>query len=73
MGKYKIKYFREKCIGAASCVAAAPDSWELDSENKAVPKIKEFDDSTKEKNIEAAKSCPTKAIEIYDEAGKQIV
>jgi ferredoxin len=73
MGKYKIKYDRAKCIGAASCVAAAPDTWELDNENKAVQKVKEFDESTKEKNITAAQACPTKAIEVFDETGKQIV
>jgi len=73
MGRYKIKYYRDKCIGAANCVEAAPESWKLDSENKAVPKIKEFGEDKKERNIEAAKACPTKAIEIYDEKGNQIV
>lgn len=81
----KVKVDRTLCIGAASCVAVAPNTFELDSEGKAV--IKKKDGSTTsdlvnysdindtETNIlNAAKSCPTNAIIIVevDEQGNEI-
>jgi ferredoxin len=72
MAKYKIKYDRNKCIGAANCVKIAPDTWKLDDEGLAVQLKKEFTDAELSKQVKAAKSCPTHAIEIYDEAGKKI-
>ncbi len=66
----KIVVDREKCIGAASCIAVAPDVFELDDENKAVVKnAKGADDQT---ILDAAKSCPTEAIIVYDDNGTQI-
>ncbi len=77
---------RELCIGAASCVVNAPSVYELDGENKAVflqkggvknsgpadrPNLEDgaLDDETL---LMAAQSCPTKAITVYDEDGKQL-
>ena len=82
----KIVVDRNLCIGAASCVVVADKIFELDAENKAVFKIKggskspgpvvrkdSEDSSTDDETILlAAKSCPTKAVFIYDENGKQI-
>lgn len=66
----KIYVDRNLCIGAASCVAVAPDVFELDEENKAVVKNpKGADDAT---ILLAAESCPTRAIIVYDEDGNQI-
>lgn len=66
----KIEVKRDLCIGAASCIAVAPDVFELDDENKAIIKnAKGADDQTL---IDAAKSCPTQAIFVYDDNGKQI-
>lgn len=66
----KIYVDRNLCIGAASCVAVAPDVFELDEENKAVVKNpKAADDET---ILLAAESCPTRAIIVYDEDGNQI-
>lgn len=66
----KIVVDRDLCISAASCVAIADKVFELDAESKAVVKDpKGADDET---ILLAAKSCPTKAIFLYDEAGKQI-
>lgn len=82
----KIVVDRNLCIGAASCVVAAQTVFELDGENKAVIKqqggVKNsgptergkledgvVDDET---IILAAQSCPTKAILLYDEGGKQL-
>jgi ferredoxin len=71
--KYTIKYHRDKCIGAGSCVQLAPDTWELDDEGLAVLKKAEFTEEELDKQVKAAKSCPAHAIEIFDEAGTKIV
>ncbi|MFH1592078.1 MAG: ferredoxin [Candidatus Woesearchaeota archaeon] len=73
MAKYKIKYDRSKCIGAANCVQIAPDTWELDPDGLAKAKKTGIEEKELQKNIKAAKSCPTHAIEIYDEKGKKLV
>lgn len=66
----KIVVDRNLCIGAASCIAIAPGVFELDSENKAVVyNEKGADDET---ILLAAKSCPTRAILVFDTEGKQI-
>ena len=66
----RIEVKRDICIGAATCVAIAPDVFELDAEMKSVVKNPQgADDNT---IVEAAKSCPTLAIYIYDDADKQI-
>lgn len=66
----KITIDREKCIGAASCIAVAEKVFELDAENKAVVKDpKGADDETL---LESARVCPTAAILLHDENGKQI-
>ncbi len=66
----KVEVKRDLCIGAASCIAVAPDVFELDGENKAIIKNpKGADDQTM---LDAAKACPTQAIIITDDNGKQI-
>ena len=66
----KIVVDRNLCIGAASCLAVAPGVFELDAENKAVVhNDKGADDET---ILLAAQSCPTRAIILFDEEGKQI-
>ena len=71
IGKYKVKVIRELCIGAASCVAISPDTFQLDSEKKAV--IQENSKDAEENIMLAAQSCPTKAIVIIDtETGQQV-
>lgn len=88
MPKYRVKVDRTLCIGAASCVAVAPNTFDLDSEGKAVIKQKsgtstsdfvDFDNiNDTAANIQnAAKSCPVNAIiiEEVDDQGnvKQIL
>lgn len=71
IGKYKVKVVRDLCIGAATCIAMAPNTFELNGENKAV--IKEGSTDAEETILMAAQSCPTKAIVITDaETGEQI-
>ncbi len=73
MAEYTVKYNRKKCIGAANCVTLAPDTFKLDSDGLAVCKKTKISEEDLQKNIKAAKSCPTHAIEIYDAKGKKIV
>jgi ferredoxin len=77
---------RDQCIGAASCVAVYPDVFEIDSEAKAVLKLKGGEVTSDRTDITAldvtsvdddtlllaAQSCPTAAIYLYDEAGEQV-
>ena len=81
--RYIVEYHRDACIGAASCAAIAPFTFEMDEENKAVFVIGETnggkEDSEKSKVDEdeiilaSAQSCPVFAIVIKDkETGEQI-
>jgi ferredoxin len=82
---YQVTIDRDLCIGAASCVAVAPNAFDLDEEGKAVIKKKDGTVSSElvsysdieedEVNImNAARSCPVNAIVIIevDDAGKKI-
>lgn len=80
----KVEVKRDLCIGAAPCIAVAPNVYELDDEGKAIVK----DEATTEKNgdvhkinpnsaddstlLLAAQSCPVQAIYVYDDDGKQL-
>ncbi|OGK30195.1 hypothetical protein A3F29_00810 [Candidatus Roizmanbacteria bacterium RIFCSPHIGHO2_12_FULL_33_9] len=66
-----VKVDRDLCIGAATCIAVAVKTFNLDTEAKAVI-LDSADEETRDAIIEAAKSCPTAAIIIHDENGKQI-
>ena len=66
----KIIVDRNLCIGAASCIAVAPGVFNLDSENKAVVYNEKGDND--ENILLAAKSCPTRAILVFDEEGNQV-
>ncbi|MDP2933341.1 MAG: ferredoxin, partial [bacterium] len=66
----KIVVDRDLCIGAASCIAVAENTYKLDNENKAVvigPNA--VDDDTL---LMSAQSCPVRAILLFDKDGKQI-
>lgn len=82
---YKVKVDRDLCIGAGSCVVVAPQTFELDSEGKAVIKKKDgtmtsdfvnySDINDNEENIlNGARSCPVNAVIIVevDEQGNEI-
>jgi ferredoxin len=71
VGKYTVKVLRDKCIGAASCVAVAPKAYKLDGEQKAVVLLT-VGEETDENLLLSAQSCPTAAIEVYDEKGVKI-
>ncbi len=83
--KLTIKVDPDLCIGAASCVTIAPETFQLNDENKAVvfdhgteptertyERVVEVSEEEKENIIMAAQSCPTLAIIITDEKGVQL-
>ena len=62
---------RDLCIGAATCVAIAPQTFFLDSDAKAVV-LNSADLDSDEVIIDAARGCPTAAIIVEDEKGNRI-
>lgn len=83
--KLRIVVDPDLCIGAASCVTIAPDTFQLNIENKAEvidhgvatgePLYERVVDVTQEEMdtiILGAQSCPTLAITVFDEEGKQL-
>jgi ferredoxin len=85
MPKITIKVDPDLCIGAASCVTIAPETFQLNDENKALvldhgkeengpsyERVVEVTEDEKENIILAAQSCPTLAVFIIDENGVQI-
>lgn len=66
----KIVIKRDICIGAASCLAVAPNTFALDDINKAI--VINPRGESDEEILLAARACPTQAIELYDEDGKII-
>lgn len=65
IGKYKIVVIQSKCIAAASCVAISPTLFKLNEQN-LVEMIESGSDEL-DNIMLAAQSCPTGAIEIYEE------
>ena len=68
---YTVKIDRTLCIGAASCVAIAPNAFTLDNEAKAVV-LPTAGNESEDLILEAAKACPVAAISVYDQSGKQV-
>jgi len=67
----KIVVDRGKCIAACNCVGMAPRVFRLDGSRKAV--VADAKGAADPTIIEAAESCPTEAIELFDEStGKRI-
>lgn len=71
IGKYKVEVIRDKCIGAASCVAIAPGVFQLDEEN--IAKVISQDGADDDTKLLGAQSCPTAAITVTDTTtGQQV-
>lgn len=62
--KLKIIIDRDECIGDGLCVNEAPETFELDDEDKAV--LLEGSSESRDTILEAARSCPTDAITVED-------
>ncbi|MBI2662969.1 ferredoxin [Candidatus Woesearchaeota archaeon] len=82
--RYIVQYDRIGCIGAAACVAALPEAWEMDEEGKAILKTSndkgdqmfelEITEDQLEQHMEAAKACPVTVIHIIDkETGEKLI
>jgi len=67
----KVHVDRDLCIGAATCVAIAPNTFLLDSEAKAII-LNTAEADTDATILDAARGCPTAAIIIEDSAGNKI-
>ena len=67
----KMHVDKDLCIGAATCVAIAPNTFTLDSEAKAII-LDTADLDTDETIIDSARGCPTAAIIIEDDKGNKI-
>lgn len=83
--KITVKVDPDLCIGAASCVTIAPETFQMNEENKAwvldhgeepggsvYERVLEVTEAEYENILLGAQSCPTLAIFIYDEAGTQL-
>lgn len=66
----KIEVDREACTSVATCLAVAPNTFELDDEGIAIVKNPKGEDEAT--ILQAAQSCPVNAIIITDDNGKQI-
>jgi len=81
MGKYKVVFDREDCIGAAACVAAYPEMWKMAKDGKADLKGSkeksenlfelEIDDNQLEKFKAAVAACPVSVIHIFDKKSEK--
>jgi len=71
IGKLTLTVDRNLCIGAATCIAVAPQTFILDDEAKAIV-LESAQQETPETIIESAKACPVAAIIITDETGKKV-
>lgn len=65
-----IKVDRDLCIGASPCVAVSAETFQLDDENKAI--VLDANAADDDTLTMAAQSCPTGAILLFDEDGKQV-
>lgn len=71
MTKYKIKYNREGCIGAFTCVQQAPQLFSEGEDGKADliggPEELIIEEKDIKSALEAAEVCPVRVIEVYNE------
>jgi ferredoxin len=85
MRKIKVVVDEDLCIGAASCVTIAPETFQMNEENKAwvldhgqepdghkYERVMEVTDDEYENILLGAQSCPTLAVFIFDEEGAQL-
>lgn len=83
--KIRVRVDEDLCIGAASCIAIDPETFQMNDENKAIVLDRTGEDTEEkyERWVEVtqeeydrlllgAQSCPTLAVFIYDEDGKQL-
>ena len=64
----EIRVLRETCISAGPCTVYAPNTFDIDDEGIAIIKAGNWYEF--EKIVDAAKSCPVMAIEVYKDGKK---
>lgn len=67
---FSIEVDRDLCVTLAVCLGLAPNTFELDTEGKAV--IKDPDGDDLKTVLESAKGCPVNAIIIRNKDGKRL-
>lgn len=84
MSRFIVQLDREKCIGAAACVAAAPKLWKLGEDGKTnliggekntdnTVQTREISEKDLKAHLEAAQACPVNAIHIRKETGEKLI
>lgn len=68
---HKMWIDRDLCIGAATCIAIAPNTYILDSEAKAII-LDTIEKDSDEIILDSARGCPVAAIIIEDEKGNRV-
>ncbi|GEM_PF-467393 len=69
--RYLVKIDQAKCISSASCVSIAPDTFQLNNQQKSEVRAQEADSD--DLKLQAAQACPAGAITIIDRETKQVV
>jgi ferredoxin len=79
--KFTLQHDRPNCIGCAACEAVAPEIWEMNADGKSDIKggkdrsdgwqESNFEETTFDKNKEAADSCPVNVIHIINKDTKE--
>jgi ferredoxin len=70
MAKLTIAVAKNKCIGSGDCVETAPAVFQLGDDGKS--EVINPGGAPDAAILAAARSCPTKAITVVDEAGVQL-
>lgn len=69
--RFKITVDEETCIGDGLCAEEAPETFEMNDDDKAV--VVNPDGNDREAILDAARACPTDAITVTDEeTGEQL-
>ena len=71
IGKLKVTVDRDECIGDGACVGDAPETFEMDDEDKAIVRDDSSDD--RETILEAARNCPVDAIKVEDKETGEVL
>ena len=67
---YRVEVDKKLCVSVASCVAIAANTFELGPDG--LSQVKKQNGDSDAVILEAAKSCPTNAISVFDEKGNKI-
>jgi len=68
---YTVKIDKQSCLSSGRCMAVAPEAFGLDDDQlgEVLPDVTRVPD---ERLLEIAKACPSYAIQLYDEQGREV-